>query len=104
MSKNIFRASYLTQQASKKLIYKPLTEPSDTNYYQPDWSPLGNDIVCLGDYENKNEVLLIRVVDKKITSTGSGDTTFDYVKILTHILLAIVSASVLIKLKKITRP
>ena len=70
MSKNIFRASYLTQQASKKLIYKPLTEPSDTNYYQPDWSPLGNDIVCLGDYENKNEVLLIRVVDKKITSTG----------------------------------
>lgn len=70
MSKNIFRASYLSQQSPKKLIYKPLTEPSDTNYYQPDWSPLGNDIVCLGDYENKNEVLLIRVVDKKITSTG----------------------------------
>ena len=38
---------------------------------------------------------------KKIASTGSGDTTFDYVKILTHILLSIVSASVLIKLKKI---
>ena len=70
MSKNIFRASYLSQQSPKKLIYKPLTEPGDTNYYQPDWSPLGNDIVCLGDYENKNEVLLIRVVDKKITSTG----------------------------------
>jgi hypothetical protein len=70
VSKNVFKASYLNQQIAKKLIYKPLTVPSDTNYYQPDWSPLGNDIVCLGDYDNKNEMLLIRVVDKKITSTG----------------------------------
>ena len=70
VSKNLFKANYLPQQTAKKMIYKPLTEPNDTNYYQPDWSPLGNDIVCLAEYENKNEVLMVRVVDKRITSTG----------------------------------
>lgn len=70
IGKNLFKANYLTNAVAKKTYYKPLTEPSDTNYYQPDWSPLGNDIVCLADYENKNEVFLIRVIDKKITTTG----------------------------------
>jgi Tol biopolymer transport system component len=70
ITRNNFKASYLTQELAKKMVYKPLTEPNDTNYYQPDWSPLGNDLVCLADYENKNEVFLIRVVDKKITPTG----------------------------------